>query len=316
MTRLRRDAGLGLGGRGRSVRDVLAHLRLAAVDRRARGPRARVPEPMVVDDPDEVARFSAGGASQPAMRSVYEFSARALSTLTPEGGRVVDLGVGSGHALAHFLRGRPDATAIGVDLSKPMLDQARATFRRAGVAGRVRLVHGDITDLPLELHQERVEAVCSLWTLHQLPDDEAAGAALGQIAGFCAEHGAAMWLFDFQRLGSPATLPAVFSATEPGYPARLRDDAIRSEAAAFTDTELLRMLGTAGLGRTRCRTSTPLRLFQVAWLPAERPGARPATWRPPGLDAESARKAALLQRAFGASHSRPHPRDPKVLART
>lgn len=298
-------------GLGRTVRDVSAHLRLAAADRLALAPRARVPEPMVVDDPDEVARFGEGGAGQPAMRSVYEFSARALSALTPRGGCVIDLGVGSGHALAHFLRGRPDTTAVGVDLSKQMLGLARTTFEKAAVADRVRLEHADITALPYEFHRERVDAVSALWTLHQLPDDETAAEALKQIAVLHAEHGAAVWLFDFQRLASPATLPAVFSTTEPGYPAQLRADAIRSEAAAFTDTELLRLLATAGLGRARCRTSTPLRLFQAAWLPtASRTGARPDSWHPPGLDAESARKAALLQRAFSASPARPHPRDP------
>ena len=298
------------GGRGSTVRDVWTHLRLASADRRTRVPGARVPEPMVVDDPAEVGRFSEGGATLPAMRSVYDFNARALSALTPEGGRVLDLGVGSGHALAYFLRGRPDATAVGVDLSAGMLDEARIVLARQGVADRAQLVRADITDLPEQICAEGADAVSALWTLHQLPDEDVVAAALKQIAGLRAGHGSAVWLLDFQRLASPAVFPALLDATDPDYPGPLRQDAIRSGRAALTDEELYRLLQSAGLGDARRRTSSPLRMLHAAWLPAvPGPHRRPGRWIAPGADDETRRRAALIQRAFGSSAARPYPRD-------
>lgn len=297
------------GGRGRTARDVWAHVRLAVSDAYHRAPRPRVPEPMVVDDPEEVRRFSEGGAVLPAMRSVYDFNARAISALTPAGGRVLELGVGAGHALAHFLLGRPDATAVAVDLSEQMLKEAGATLAAHGLTDRVALVPADATDLPSEIRSAGADTVSALWTLHQLPDDAALDAALRQIAGIRDAHGAAVWLLDFHRLAAPSTLDRLLSATEPGYPEQLRADAIRSEAAAFTDEELRRRLAAAGLADARCRTSSPLRMLQAAWLPGRpHPSARPGRWAAPDLDAESRRKAALLQRAFKASDARPYPR--------
>jgi tRNA (cmo5U34)-methyltransferase len=291
-----------------TARDVWTHIRLAARDSRCRAERVRVPEPMVIEDPAEVRRFGEGGATQPAMRSVYDFNARALSALTPEGGRVLDLGVGAGQALAHFLRGRPDVTAVGVDLSPTMLAVARDTFEHHAVAVRVRLVQADIGDLPPDVSGERFDTVATLWTLHQLPDNSALSAVLRRIAALREEHGSAVWLLDFQRLADPRTFPDLLTATEPGYPARLRADAVHSESAAFTADELRGQLQAAGLSDARRKTSRPLRMLHAAWLPAARRAQSGAgRWTAFPLDPVTRRKAALLQRAFGASAARPFP---------
>jgi tRNA (cmo5U34)-methyltransferase len=49
-----------------------------------------------MNDPDSVEEFHAGGASSAGMQAVYDLSARALDALLPTGGRLLDLGVGSG----------------------------------------------------------------------------------------------------------------------------------------------------------------------------------------------------------------------------
>ena len=291
-----------------TLRDVWTHIRLAARDSRCRIERVRIPEPMVIEDPAEVQRFSEGGATQPAMRSVYDFNARALSALTPEGGRVLDLGVGAGQALAHFLRGRPDATAVGVDLSPTMLAAARDTFEQHGLADRVRLVRADIGDLRPEVSAGQFDTAATLWTLHQLPDIGALSATLRRIAQLREEHGSAVWLLDFQRLADPRTFPDLLSAIEPGYPGRLRADAVHSESAAFTADELRRQLQAVGLSDARQQTSRPLRMLHAAWLPAARQAESDAgRWTAVPLDSVTRRKAALLQRAFGASAARPFP---------
>ena len=98
---------------------------IVARERRHPGGRQRIPEPMVMNDPDSVAQFHAGGVSNLPMVAVYDFGARALDALVPPGGRVLDLGVGSGRALSAVLRRRPDLEATAVDLAPNMLATAR-----------------------------------------------------------------------------------------------------------------------------------------------------------------------------------------------
>jgi tRNA (cmo5U34)-methyltransferase len=103
---------------------------------------------MVMDDPESVAQFHEGGASNPGQQAVYDFSARALDALVPQGGRLLDLGVGSGRALSALLHRRPDVEATAVDLAPNMLATARELFVAEGHADRVELFEADITALP------------------------------------------------------------------------------------------------------------------------------------------------------------------------
>jgi SAM-dependent methyltransferase len=282
---------------------------LAMRDALTRRYRPRIPEPMVVEEDAAVMRYSQGSATQPAMRNVHDFSARALNVLVPQGGRVLDLGVGPGNALAYFLQRRPDVTAVGVDLSEGMLDHARETFGSTGTAARVRLLNADICDLPAEADSEPVDVVCSVWTLHQLPDQATLAAALNSVAAVRKRHGAAVWLLDFQRLSGSGAFAALLAATDPGYPAGLREDAIASEAAAFTAAELREQLVLAGLGAARHRTTLPLRMLQAAWLAGRRDATDGASnWIEQPLDHETERRATLLLRAFGTSRKAPLPR--------
>lgn len=290
--------------------DIWTVFALARADSRHRDERPRIPEPaMAITDPAAVRRFSEGAASQPLMRSVYDFSARSLGALVPDGGRVLDLGVGSGHALAFFLLRRPDVTAVGVDLSPAMLATAQFTFEQCGLADRVTLVRGDISALPPAVTDEPVNAVSSLWTLHQLPDPGVLGASLRQLAALRDQHGAAIWVVDFERLGDARSLPRLISALEPEYPGPLRADAIASEAAAFRPDELRTHFAAAGLHGMRQRSAWPLRYLQVAWAPAlGAPANEASCWHEIPLEAATRQKAALLRVTFGTSIRRPLPR--------
>lgn len=60
----------------------------------------------------------------------------------PAGGRVLDLGVGSGCILVSVLAERGDAGGVGVDLSPKALDVARRNAEALGVSDRVALIQG------------------------------------------------------------------------------------------------------------------------------------------------------------------------------
>jgi tRNA (cmo5U34)-methyltransferase len=195
---------------------------IVARERRHPPGRQRIPEPMVMNDPESVREFHSGGASNYGMQAVYDFGARALDALLPSGGRLLDLGVGSGHALSAVLRRRPDVEAAAVDLAPNMLSTARRLFSDQGVDGRVELVKADITDLPERLATDDWDAVSCMWTLHQLPDIGKLRAALQQIATIHRNSIAAVWISDFQRLRDPSALAALLDCVDPSTPAVLR----------------------------------------------------------------------------------------------
>jgi tRNA (cmo5U34)-methyltransferase len=263
--------------------------------------RERIPEPMVVDNPESVAQFHTGGASNPGIRAVYDLCARALDALLPPGGHLLDLGVGSGRALSAVLRRRPDVRATAVDLAPNMLSTARELFDAEGLGERVELLQADITALPGRISVAPWDVISCMWTLHQLPDFELLRGALRQIAALQRRSAAAVWISDFQRLRDPTVGPSMLLIVDPASPAVLRQDAIASEAAAFTIAELSKELAAAGLQGMHCGHSTPLPYLQAHWMFGARGKMNALTGtRDAQLDGRARCESALLRWGFTA----------------
>ena len=232
---------------------------------------------------------------------MYDLCARALDALLPPGGHLFDLGVGSGRALSAVLRRRPDVRATAVDLAPNMLSTARELFDAEGLGERVELLQADITALPGRISAGPWDVISCMWTLHQLPDFELLRGALRQIAALQRRSAAAVWISDFQRLRDPSAGPDMLLIAEPASPAVLRQDAIASEAAAFTIAELSKELAAAGLQGMHCGHSTPLPYLQAHWMFGVRGkmnalrGTRDAQ-----LDGRARRESALLRWGFTA----------------
>jgi hypothetical protein len=274
---------------------------IVARERRHPSGRERIAEPMVMDDSDSVTQFHAGGASNPGMQAVYDFNARSLDVLLPEGARLLDLGVGSGRAISAVMRQRPDLHVTAVDLAPNMLATAKELFGAEGLDGQVQLVEADITALPDRLATADWDGISCMWTLHQLPDFDVLRAALRQIAAIRQNSGAAFWIFDFQRLKNPSTLAAMVPCVDPSIPPALRKDAIASEAAGFTDAELSAELTAAGLGDFRSGHARPLPYLQAYWAPGKNTKTGiPSHMRRQHLRGRARRDAALLGWGFTA----------------
>jgi tRNA (cmo5U34)-methyltransferase len=80
--------------------------------------------------------------------------------------RVLDLGTGDGALIAAVRERWPAATAVGLDLSSPLLDRARARF--AGSAEVAFLDH-DLME-PLPAAPSAFDVVVSSLAIHHLPD--------------------------------------------------------------------------------------------------------------------------------------------------
>src|SRR5258706_4757812 len=124
--------------------NVLGLIRLLALEHFSRDTLMREPEPsLVVDTPQNVEAFDQQG--QGPLIPLYHFCALGISRLLPPGGRLLDLGSGSGRLLAHLANGRPDTAIIRLELSRPMVDTGNRMFEQEGLFPRVRLEIGDMT---------------------------------------------------------------------------------------------------------------------------------------------------------------------------
>ncbi len=86
----------------------------------------------------------------------------------PAGGRVLEIGCGTGRNLVTLARRYPQATAVGVDISEAMLETATRQITRRDLAGRISVRAGDASALEqLELGQ--FDRVVFSYTLSMMP---------------------------------------------------------------------------------------------------------------------------------------------------
>lgn len=273
-----------------------------AREKLARGERAREVggEPAVMDEIQGVQEYDALGET--AEVGQHNFAARAMSRLLPEGGTVVDLGCGSGRLLARLAHGRPDARIIGFDLSEPMLETARSNLDREGI-GNVELRLGDITSFSGNLG-ESPDLVSTNFALHHLPDEGALRRCFDDMARVRASSGCGIWIHDFARLRHPGSWPAIASMANWPGPV-VFSDAIESERAAFSETEMVAQLEAAGLPDLEHLRSRPLGEQQVHWVAGRgRPHPVTGIWQERALPEGTRLLAEVATRAYPRALSR------------
>ena len=96
------------------------------------------------------------------------------------GKTVADIGFGGGLGLDLFLRRvGPQGTVYGVEIAEDMLTRARARLATQIAAGRIRLVNGSLTALPLD--DRALDAAISVNTVYFVSDLDAACAELARV---------------------------------------------------------------------------------------------------------------------------------------
>lgn len=121
----------------------------------------------------------------------------------PPGGAVLEIGCGTARNLIVAARAWPEARFYGFDISEAMLDTARKSVTRSGLAGKVTLAHGDAGrfDTAALFGLEKVDRIFLSYTLSMIPpwqDAIARGAA-------CLAPGGSLHIVDF---GQYERLPA------------------------------------------------------------------------------------------------------------
>jgi S-adenosylmethionine-diacylgycerolhomoserine-N-methlytransferase len=113
-------------------------------------------------------------------RYIYDFTRKyyllgrdsLIENLSLEPGtRLVEIGCGTGRNLIAIARRYPHARLYGLDASAQMLLTAQAQLARAGLAGRVTLVHGLAENLaPAQFGQDQFDHALFSYSLSMIPD--------------------------------------------------------------------------------------------------------------------------------------------------
>lgn len=229
----------------------------------------RVPEPgLVMDDPGQVDAYVRAGREDGVMAPVYLFHCANICEVIRPGDTVLDLACGPANQLAMVARLNPETRFIGLDLSEPMLEQARALVAEQGL-GNVSFQHGDISDLAA-FPDASIDALMTTMALHHLPDVATLELTLRE-AGRVLKPDAGIYLVDFGHLKAEHSIHYFAHQYQDRQPALFTLDYLNSLHAAF-QLEDLRQAAEPLLDRARLYT-TFLMPFMVA---IKSPPRRPA----------------------------------------
>jgi tRNA (cmo5U34)-methyltransferase len=279
------------------LRGYLYLASLSVRDRFAKEQRAREAMPadhQVMEFDQLVAEYHAGGRPGGSMRPVYEVCASAISRLLPEGGKVVDLGAATARVAAVLAEHRPDAQIVAVDLSEEMVRAGRSALADEHLSDRVAMRVGDMRSFG-DLVPDDVAVVASSWALENLPTLDDMHRCLAEIAAVRKRTGCAVWLFNFARLNSSRSYPALQDLVG-GVTPLLAQNGVTGEAAAPTFSEMREQLAAAGLHDLEHALFQPLPFLQAHWAPGPPPGdAHKRLWRHLSLPLRTRIDAAVLR---------------------
>lgn len=196
---------------------------------RKRAPRITEPD-LVMDDPDNVAAYVEAGREHAVMAPVYLFHCANICEVIRPGDTVVDLACGPANQLAMVARLNPETNFIGVDLSMPMLEQAKELVTRQGLTN-VTFRHGDITNLA-SFPNGSVDAVVSTMALHHLPTVDLLCNTYAEVARIL-KPGGGVYMVDFGHLKTERSIDYFGNQYADRQPALFTEDYINSLHAAF-----------------------------------------------------------------------------------
>jgi SAM-dependent methyltransferase len=200
----------------------------------------RIPEPELMDDPQQAAAYAAADFAEAHSRIVAAFEQ--FFPQDEVAGPVLDLGCGPGDIGFRFAARFPGCEIIGVDGAAAML--ALAQQRKAAdpaLGPRVSFVEGLLPAAPIP--EQAYAAIISNSLLHHLHDP----AALWETVAQHAVRGTRVFIADLFRPQSTALARDLVDRYAAGEPELLRRDFYHSLCAAFEPAEIAAQLEAAGL---------------------------------------------------------------------
>ncbi len=198
----------------------------------------RIPEPELMDEPEQACAYAAADFSVPHNAFVTFFQ-KCFPGFTH--GKVIDLGCGPADVSIRFSRAYPDTSVLGVDGAEAMLAHGRIAVENGGLGQRLSLQQRRLPDADLPF--EAFDAVISNSLLHHLDDP----AVLWQTVRHVARPGAAILVMDLMRparITDAESLARLYAADAPPV---LQHDFFHSLLAAYNPGEVRQQLDSAGL---------------------------------------------------------------------
>ena len=202
----------------------------------------RIPEPELMDEPEQARAYAQADFAEPHQAFVEHFR-QCFPGHCPR--QVLDLGCGAADITIRFARAYPECTLTGVDGAAAMLALARAAVAQAGLGDRIQLQQARLPETTLL--RGVFDTVISNSLLHHLRDPQTLWQAVKQYAA----PGAAVFAMDLRRPDSREQASAIveqYSGTEPEI---LKRDFFNSLLAAFRPDEITEQLAQAGLAPFR-----------------------------------------------------------------
>jgi len=198
----------------------------------------RQPEPEAMDDAAEAEAYVLADFSEVNQA----FVGRLFSLVGPlKIARVLDLGTGPSDIPIRIVRACPGWHVVAVDASRPMLDNARQSIRKAGLSTAITLVLADAkcTGLAPELF----DVIFSNSILHHITDVTRFWAEVKRLA----KPAATVLVRDLARPASPQAARQIVNQYARHESAMLREEYYRSLLAAYTPDEVRKQLDRTGL---------------------------------------------------------------------
>lgn len=199
----------------------------------------RVPEPELMEDPEQAAAYAAADFSHENQGFVDRFA-----EYFPDfsSGRVLDAGCGPADIPIRFARRYPESHLMAVDASQAMIHLAQQAVGDAGLSDRITVRCERFEAVP---GANVFDAVVSNSLLHHLPNPLQFWHKLRQLV----KPGSPVLVMDLLRPDSPEDAQAIVDRYAADSPAILRKDFFNSLMAGYTEDEVTTQLARMNLTR-------------------------------------------------------------------
>jgi ubiquinone/menaquinone biosynthesis C-methylase UbiE len=199
----------------------------------------RVPEPELMEDPEQAAAYAAADFSQENQGFVDRFEEYFPGF---SGGHVLDAGGGPADIPIRFARRYPACHLTAVDGSQTMINLALQAVSEAGLSDRMTVRCERFEAIP---GANVFDAVLSNSLLHHLPNPLQFWHKLRQLV----KPGSPVLVMDLLRPDSPDEAQAIVDRYTANAPAILRRDFFNSLMAGYTEDEVTTQLARMNLTR-------------------------------------------------------------------
>lgn len=199
----------------------------------------RVPEPELMDDPQQALAYARADFSEPHERFVELYRTHCGA---PGATTVLDLGCGPGDICRRFARAFPDCRIHAVDASAPMLELGRDDTGAAHLDRQVTFIHGYLPDASLPAAP--YDVIISNSLLHHLADPHTLWRSLRRFG----RPGTRIFIMDLLRPESERRAEQLVETYAGNEPEVLKRDFHNSLRAAYTTEEVRGQLQAENLG--------------------------------------------------------------------